>query len=159
MHTAPPPPRRMPRGSVEQRVDLLDARLDRDELGASLDDETGVEAVALVHLERQAAKVAEALLADFEEGLPLALQLARRRNDVCRSSSSCPCWSAIASRLELQDDETLFGHLAHGVRRTLARVARVLDASVRHLVGAERRRLVDRHAAELELASSPQARP
>src|SRR6187401_590083 len=66
--------------------------------------------------------------------------------------------SAMAATLELQDDETLFGHLANGVRRSLARVAGVLDASVRHLVGTERRCLVDRDSAELERGRSAQRR-
>src|SRR5262249_60192165 len=70
------------RGSVEQRVDLLDARLDRDELRAALDDEAGIEPVALVHLEREASEVAQALLPNLEQGLPLSSQLTRRRNDV-----------------------------------------------------------------------------
>ncbi len=58
----------------------------------------------------------------------------------------------MTASLELEDDETLFGHLAHRVRRPLARVPRVLDSAVRHLIGAEGRRLVDGDAAELELA-------
>src|SRR5919198_3567809 len=52
--------------------------------------------------------------------------------------------------LEIHDDETLFGQLAYRVRRALAGVPRRLDAAVGHLVGAEGRRLVDRHAAEVE---------
>ena len=66
------------RASVEQGVDLLHPRLDGDELGAALDDEAGVEAVALVHLERESAQVAEPVLAQLEKRLALALQLPRR---------------------------------------------------------------------------------
>src|SRR5262249_32369481 len=68
--------------AVERRVDLLDARLDRNELGASLDDETSVEAVPLVHLECQAAEIAEPLLAHLEERVPFALELPRGGYDV-----------------------------------------------------------------------------
>src|SRR5438270_9690644 len=53
-------------------------------------------------------------------------------------------------RSALDDDETLFRHLAHRPGRTLLRVARSLDSAVRHLVAAEGRRLVDEHSAELE---------
>ena len=69
--------------------------------------------------------------------------------------------SAIAEadqNLEVEHDQALLGQLAHGVARALARVARVLDAAVGHLVGAEGRRLVDGHAAELELARGAQRR-
>src|ERR687888_609642 len=44
----------------------------------------------------------------------------------------------------------LLRELAHGIVRALARVARVLDAAVGHLVGAEGRGLVDGDAAEFE---------
>ena len=44
-------------GPVEQRVDLLHPRLDRDKLGAPLHDEAGAEPVALVHLEREAPEI------------------------------------------------------------------------------------------------------
>src|SRR4051812_42063510 len=60
--------------------------------------------------------------------------------------------------LELKHDHALVGELAHGVRRAFARVARVLDAAVRHLVGPERGRLVDDDAAELQLARSAHRR-
>src|SRR6266511_2476785 len=57
---------------------------------------------------------------------------------------------------QLDDDEALLGHLAHRVVRALARVTGVLDPAVGHLIGAERRRLVHGHAAELELLRCPQ---
>src|SRR5512132_293589 len=47
-------------------------------------------------------------------------------------------------------DQALFAHLAHSVMRAFLGVPRRLDAAVGHLVGAERGRLVDRDAAELE---------
>src|SRR5947208_8944450 len=53
-------------------------------------------------------------------------------------------------KLEVDHDDPLFGQLPHRVGRTLARVAGILHTAVGHLIGAERRRLVDRHAAELE---------
>ena len=66
-------------GAADERVDLRDAGLDRDELGAALDDEPFVELVAAVHLERQPAEVAEPLLAQEEERSALAPQLAGGR--------------------------------------------------------------------------------
>ena len=127
MQTAPPPPRRIARAPVEERVDLLDASLDGDELGAALDDEAGVEAVALVHLERESTEVAQPLLAHLEEGFALALELTRGRDDVAFRRTRSRRRRMVGHRpttLELEDDETLFGHLADGVRRALARVAR-----------------------------------
>ena len=62
---------------ADERVDLRDARLDRDELGAALDDERLVELVAAVHLEREAAEVAQPVLAEQEQRAALAPQVAR----------------------------------------------------------------------------------
>src|SRR6476620_5752948 len=59
--------------------------------------------------------------------------------------------SVTSATLELEDDETLFGHLANRVRRSFPRIPGILDASIRHLIRPERRRLVDRDPAELEL--------
>src|SRR5215210_1544652 len=59
-------------------------------------------------------------------------------------------------KLALEDDEPLLGQFADGVGGALARVARLLDAAVGHLVGAEGRRLVDGDAAELQLLGRPQ---
>src|ERR671922_104067 len=58
--------------------------------------------------------------------------------------------------LQIDDDEALFGELANRVRGALLRVPRLLDAAVRHLVGPERRRLVDRHPSEIELLGGAQ---
>jgi hypothetical protein len=41
----------------------VDSNLDRDELGAAFDDEPGGESVSLVHLEGEAAQVAESFVA------------------------------------------------------------------------------------------------
>ena len=57
----------------------------------------------------------------------------------------------------LQNNESLFGHLADRPGGAFARVAGRLDAPVGHLVGAEGRRLVDDHAAELEPARRVEA--
>jgi len=65
-------------GALQVRVDLGDAGLDRDELGASLDDERLVEVVATVHLERQPAEVAETVFPQEQERPPLAPEIARR---------------------------------------------------------------------------------
>src|SRR5262249_12985403 len=69
-------------GPVEEGVDLLDPRLDRDELRAPLDEEPGVESVALVHLECETAEVSKPLLADEEQCLALAPELAHGWHDV-----------------------------------------------------------------------------
>jgi hypothetical protein len=53
-------------------------------------------------------------------------------------------------RGEVEDDEPLLGHLPDRPGGAFLRVPGVLDAAVRHLVGAERRRLVDRDGAELQ---------
>src|SRR6266511_6423643 len=50
----------------------------------------------------------------------------------------------------LKRDEALLGQLADRVSGALTGVARVLDAAVWHLVGTERRHLVDQHTAELQ---------
>src|SRR5207244_7337351 len=61
-----------------------------------------------------------------------------------------PAGSVRKLRPQVEDDEPLLGHLTDGPGGALLRVARVLYAAVRHLVGAEGRRLVDRDAAEHE---------
>src|SRR5437764_13691506 len=60
--------------------------------------------------------------------------------------------------LQGDDDQVLLGQLANGVCRPFAGVPGILDAPVRHLVGAERRRLVDRDAPALELLRRAQRR-
>ena len=64
--------------ALQVRVDLGDARLDRDELGAPLDHERLVEVVAAVHLERQPPEVTQTVLPQEEQRPPLAPQVARR---------------------------------------------------------------------------------
>ena len=80
------------RRPVEQSVDLLNPNLDRDELGAALDDESRAEPVALVHLEGKSAQIAESLFAHLEKRLALPLQLPHRWDDVPRP------WKAVSSR-------------------------------------------------------------
>ena len=160
---------------AEQDVELVDARLEADQLRAALEQQILAEAVAPVHLEREPAEVAQLLLAQPQERAALAAELARGRRvpagvaagGAARPAPAAPCAGSgrrgtaasvlTAARraspqagLELEDDEALLGQLAHRVGRPLARVAGVLDAAVGHLVGAEGRRLVDRDAAELE---------
>ena len=60
-------------------------------------------------------------------------------------------------RSALQGDEALLGQLHHREGGALAGVARVLDAAVGLLVGAEGRHLVDQDAAELERAGRLEA--
>ena len=59
--------------------------------------------------------------------------------------------------LQRENYDALLGELAHRVRGALAGVAGVLDPAVGHLVGSKRRRLVDGHAAELELLAARRA--
>src|SRR5712691_4014624 len=51
---------------------------------------------------------------------------------------------------QVDHDEALFGQLAESIVRPLAGVPGVLHAAVRHLIGAEGRRFVDRDPAEVE---------
>ena len=62
--------------AADEGIDLRDPGLDGNELGAPLDDEPFVELVAAVHLEREAAKVAQPLLTEEEERASLASELA-----------------------------------------------------------------------------------
>ena len=64
--------------ALEERVDLARARLDRDELGAALDDQRLVEVVTPVHLERQPAELAQPILAEEQQRPALAAQVAGR---------------------------------------------------------------------------------
>ena len=59
----------------------MDPRLERDQVGAALDQQILAEAVAPVHLERQAAEVAEPVLAHAHERAALATELARGGRD------------------------------------------------------------------------------
>ena len=54
----------------------MDARFEPDQLGAALQDEILAEPVAAVHLEGEAAQVAEAFLAQAEQRFPLTPKLA-----------------------------------------------------------------------------------
>src|SRR3954470_5518648 len=95
----------------------------------------------------EAASSVAPVASSYEHSLPPCL----RTTIAPRRRASSP-----QARLKVDHDEALFGQLAHRVGRALARVAGVLDAAVGHLVGAEGRRLVDDHAAELELLGRAQ---
>src|SRR6188508_1216171 len=60
---------------AEQDVELVDARLEADQLGAALEQQVLTEAVAPVHLQRQPAEVAQLLLTETQERLALAPEL------------------------------------------------------------------------------------
>jgi hypothetical protein len=60
----------------------VDARLEADQLGAALEQQVFAEAVTAIHLEREAAKVAQLLLAQPEEGAPFAPEVAALAPDV-----------------------------------------------------------------------------
>jgi len=68
--------------AVEEGIDFAHAGLDGDDLRTTLDEEIGVETVAFVHLEREAAEIAQPFLPYHEQRLSLALELARGRDDV-----------------------------------------------------------------------------
>ena len=75
----------------------------------------------------------------------------RKMTPITISASAAPIMLAsFPLRLELNHDDALFGQLAHGVRRSFSRVARVLDPAVGHLVGSEGGGFVDGDPAELE---------
>jgi hypothetical protein len=59
---------------LEQGVDLTEAVLDRDYFQALLDEQILAETVTAVHLEHEAAEIADALLAGAHEGTALAAQ-------------------------------------------------------------------------------------
>ena len=132
----------------------MNAGFDGDELCAALDDETRVEAISLVHLESQSTEIAQPFLAHQEQRLAFASKLPGcRRGDGRHRLAGRPAVFSLSRhgpRLELKDDEPFLGHLANGVGWPFARVSRILDAAVGHLVGAERRSFVDGHSAELE---------
>ena len=124
---------------------------------------------AAVHLDEQAAELAQRVVARLAQRAALAAQqpgVRAARGDAFRRVGAPAEARRHAAQsthgggaLELQDDETLFGHLAHGPGGAFAGVAGGLDAAVGHLVGAERRRLVDDHAAELEPAGRVEGGP
>ena len=62
---------------AEEHVELVDPRLEPDQLGTALEQEVLAEAVAPVHLEREAPEVAQLLLAQPHERAPLPPQGAR----------------------------------------------------------------------------------
>ena len=64
---------------AEQRVELVDARLEPDQVGAALEQQVLAEAVAPVHLEREPAEIAQLLLTQAQERAPLAPELAGGR--------------------------------------------------------------------------------
>ena len=80
-HVQRTPTRRAPLGDGGSSSSSISpqALLDRDHLQALLDQEVLLELVAPVHLEHQAAEVADPLLARADERPPLAPQHARRR--------------------------------------------------------------------------------
>ena len=178
----PPRWRRAVLALPERVVELVDALLEHEDLAALLEQQVLAEAAAAHHLEREAADVADPILADAAQRTPLAAEgppgvpaggwrVVSRRNRMGsaapRPKSERPAIaeaSALGARLRLggasegEYDEALLGELAHGVGRALARVAAVLDAAVGHLVGAEGRRLVDDHPAEMEPRGGAQRR-
>src|SRR5581483_884332 len=66
-------------GGGEQGVELREALLELPELDAAVDEQVLPELVPAVHLEQEAAEVAEALLADGEQAPALTAELGGRR--------------------------------------------------------------------------------
>jgi hypothetical protein len=95
------------RGAVEQRIYLLNASFQRDELRAALHYQGCVETVSFVHLECEATQVSEPLLTHLEKRLPFSLELAGRWHDVLgdgrpvRSDAGLALGSCHAQTLEL----------------------------------------------------------
>ena len=69
---------------AEEDVELVDARLEPDQLGAALEQQVLAEAVAPVHLQREPAQVAELLLAQAQERAAVAAGSAAARLGVRR---------------------------------------------------------------------------
>lgn len=65
------------RGGSQDLLDLVEAAIEIDELGASLTDERIVEPILAKHLENEPAEVAKALVSHLEEHTSLAPQRAR----------------------------------------------------------------------------------
>jgi hypothetical protein len=63
----------------EERLELLEPAVDLDELSTAFGDEIVAKAVATVHLEDQAAKIPDALLAQLQQRSALAAQDTGRR--------------------------------------------------------------------------------
>jgi hypothetical protein len=68
----------------KQRVELLQALVERDQLVAALDQQVLAELVAAEHLEHEAAEVAQALFADAKQRTALLPELARMRESAAR---------------------------------------------------------------------------
>jgi hypothetical protein len=56
---------------MEERLDLGDARVDADHLGRTLGQQVVTEAAAAVHLDEEAAQVAQQVLARLQQGAAL----------------------------------------------------------------------------------------
>lgn len=72
--------------SVQERLDLGEARVDPDDRRRPLSEQVVPEPASSVHLDEQAAEVAQRVLARLQEGAALAPQQARvgaPRSDAC----------------------------------------------------------------------------
>ena len=57
----------------------MDSRLEPDQLGATLDQEILAKTIAPVHLEREAAQIAQLVLPQPQQGAPFPPEIGRRR--------------------------------------------------------------------------------
>jgi hypothetical protein len=103
----------------------VDAGFEPDQLGAPLQQQVLAEAVAPVHLEREAAEIAQLLLAEPEERTPFAPQVAggRRRSPARRRRPS--------------SQESSQGRKAHHVRESTGRFGELFEPIGAGLVGAD----------------------
>ena len=89
-------------GGGEQGVELGEPLLEADELRAAVDEQVLAELVAAVHLEDEAAEVAEARLAELEEGAALAAELSwggsARRTARAAGGGGCEAGSLSGAR-------------------------------------------------------------
>jgi hypothetical protein len=72
----------------EQRVELREPLLEADELRAPVDEEILAELVPPVHLEDEAAEVAQPALAELQERAPLAAELSCGRQRAANRAGS-----------------------------------------------------------------------
>ena len=80
----------------EQRVELLQPFIQREQLVAAFDDEILAELVAAEHLQHKAAEIAQALLPDSQQSAPLLPQLTgMRQGSPLRTGRAHACGSPL----------------------------------------------------------------
>jgi hypothetical protein len=76
-------------GGDQERVEVGEPLFDGDELSAAVDEEVLAELIAPVHLEHEAAEVAQARFAQLEQGAAFAAELAGRGHGASHGTGRC----------------------------------------------------------------------